>query len=84
MTEWDLGHTWGYTHGFAWPFMIVFWIFVVLGIVAAVRWLASSPGHSLQPPKEKSALVILEERLARGEIDHEEYEQKRQVLKRQD
>ncbi len=83
MMDWN--HGWGYTHGFGWILLVLFWIVVILGIVALVRWLGTSGGLSLSaPPKEKTALDILDERFARGEIDQQEYEQKREVLKRND
>ena len=80
--DWGHGHGWGYMHGFGWIFFVLFWVAVILVIVALVRWLGASPGQTLPPPQqEKSALDILDERFARGEIDQQEYEQKRQVLK---
>jgi putative membrane protein len=83
MMDWQWGHGWGYTHGFGWIFFILFWIAIILAIVALVRWLSASPGHTLSPPpREKSALDILDERFARGEIDQQEYEHKREVLKK--
>lgn len=60
--------------GFGWIFMILFWALVLLGIVALVRWLS---GSGLQ---RNTALEILEERYARGEIDQQEYRQKRRDL----
>lgn len=83
MMDWQWGHGWGYSHGFGWIFFVLFWIAIILAIVALVRWLGSTPGQILPPPpKEKSALEILDERFARGEIDQQEYEQKREVLKK--
>lgn len=68
---------WGY--GFGWVFMILFWGLVIVGIVAIVKWISESSTNtnSNQP---KSALDILKERYARGEIEREEYEQKKQDL----
>jgi putative membrane protein len=83
MMDWHWGHGWGYMHGFGWIFFVLFWAAVIVGVVALVRWLNSKSGEtSLPPPKEKSALEILDERFARGEIDQQEYEQKWQVLKK--
>jgi putative membrane protein len=65
--------------GFGWIFMLLFWGIVILGIVTLVRWLAQSrPGST----GEKTPLDILKERYARGEIDREEYEQKRVDLEK--
>lgn len=60
-------------------FMWLFWILLILGIVWAVKAVAGI-GNS---PKSntKSALDILKERYAKGEIEQQEFEQKRKVLK---
>lgn len=70
-----------YMHGmgpWGWLMMIVFWAAVIYLIVWAVR---SSATPDLR--EEDSALRILDERLARGEIDGEEYRERRQVLESQ-
>jgi putative membrane protein len=65
--------------GFGWVFMLLFWGLVIFGVVALVRWLARSrPGRT----GEKTPLDILKGRYARGEIDREEYEQKRADLEK--
>lgn len=69
----------GWFPGFGWIFMLLFWGLVILGIVAIVKWLASA-GASGNTAKSKTALEILEERYARGEIDREEFEQKKRDL----
>jgi putative membrane protein len=74
----DMG-TWGWGMGFGWFFMILFWALVILGIIAIVKWLAGSSGTS-GTPSSKTARQILEERYARGEIDREEFEQKKRDL----
>ena len=55
--------------------MIVFWALVILIIAGLVKWLLPQD-HS---PKQ-SALTILEERYAKGEIDKEEFEEKKRIL----
>jgi putative membrane protein len=63
------------------PFtMILFVALIVVVVVLLIRWLGgASQGWDRQPPG-KSALDILKERFARGEIDKQEYEDKRRVL----
>lgn len=72
---------WGWGMGFGGIFMILFWALIILGVVALAKWLLSagdSRGGSSAPGK--SALDILEERYARGEINREQYEQMRRDL----
>lgn len=75
---WSNGMGWG-----GWLLMsvttVAFWALVVFGIVALFRGTRDSgsrPGRR----DEDSADHILEERFARGEIDAEEYRQRKQVL----
>jgi putative membrane protein len=76
------GMGWGYgMGGFGSIIMLVFWIAVIVGIIFLVRWLVISTragGHSVR--SEDSALEILKRRYARGEIDKEEFEEKRRLL----
>lgn len=75
----DMGSFGGWGPGFGWVFMILFWALIILGIIAIVKWLAGTTGGTGLPPP-KSARQILDERYARGEIDQEEYEQKKRDL----
>ena len=64
--------------GFGGPFMWLFWIFLVIVIVWALK---AVMGNSNSPPEmQKPALDILKERYAKGEIDEQEFEQKRKDL----
>jgi putative membrane protein len=56
--------------------MFLFWLLVVVGLVAAVRWLIAKGKN----PQADSALAILRERYARGEINKEEFESKKKDL----
>ena len=73
--------TFGAWPGFGWIFMLLFWALLILGIFALIKWLAGEAG-SRGSPAQKSALQILEERYARGEIEREAFEQKKRDLSR--
>lgn len=60
--------------------MLLFWLVVVVAIVALVRWLSGTQTSSGHRGDKTQALEILEERYARGEIDDEEYQKKRRNL----
>lgn len=60
--------------------MIVFWGGIIVLIVFAVRWLGGGPARRERPAGRPSALEILQERYARGEIDHDEFERRKQLL----
>ena len=73
----------GMMGGFSWwwfmsIFFILFWGLVILGIVALVRNLSGSRGSDSS--RADSALEVLKKRYARGEIDKEEYEEKKKDL----
>ncbi|HUW37813.1 MAG TPA: SHOCT domain-containing protein [Rhodocyclaceae bacterium] len=59
--------------------MPLFWIFLIIGIVALVKGIWGS-GASAERRPEKAALDILKERYARGEIEKEAFEQKKRDL----
>ncbi len=61
--------------------MIVFIAVVVAVVVLMVRWLGG-PGHgpASHPSPGRTPLDILKERFARGEIDKEDFEERRRLL----
>lgn len=64
--------------GFA---MIVFWAVTIALIVLLVRWLiGSEPLRRAERPEGKTPLDILKERFAKGEIDKDEFEERRKLL----
>jgi len=65
----------GYYHGGGWM-MILFGLIILFLLFVAVRWLLQRKSQ-----KAASATQVLEERYARGEIDEQEFKQKRDVLK---
>ncbi len=61
--------------------MIVFLAIAVVVILLLMRWLGPhSQGAAHHHPATKAPLDILKERFARGEIDKEEFEERRRVL----
>ena len=62
-------------------FMLIFWGLVIVGLVLLIRRLVFSTRKDADPALGGSrAMEILKERYARGEIDREEFEQKKQDL----
>lgn len=60
--------------------MVVFWGLVIFGVVWAVRSLSHGHDHG----SARSALELLDRRLAQGEISPEEYQERRAVLRGED
>ncbi len=75
----DGAGTFGWGPGFGGIFMILFWLLIILAIVALAKWLLGTAGHAGSPPP-RTARQILDERYARGEIGREEFEQKKRDL----
>ncbi|WP_158275493.1 SHOCT domain-containing protein [Maritimibacter sp. 55A14] len=78
-------HMWeGGWHGwFLGPVMMILFLAALVALVVfLVRWLGGQDFWTLtsQPPG-KTPLDILDERFARGEIDKEEFEERRQSLR---
>jgi len=67
-----MGGGWGM--GFGGIFVILFWALIIVGAVVLFRWITD------QSKGGKTALQILQERYARGELQREEYEQKKRDL----
>ena len=77
--------TWGHMMDWGWGpmmfgglMMVVFWGGVIVLVVLAVRWIGGRSAD--RTPPSVSALDILDERFARGEIDKDDYEDRKLVL----
>ena len=64
--------------------MVVFLVVVILIVIPLMRSMGMGPpwwhGHNPPFPPQKTALDILNERFARGEIDRQEYEERKGLL----
>lgn len=85
----DGGMGWGMMHwdGIFWVgimLMLIFWIAVIVAMVFFIRWLiVSTRNRGQSGPHQtqgRSALDILKERYAHGEIDKQEFEEKKRDL----
>lgn len=77
----DYGMGWGW--GFGWIWMILLWLGPILLVLAALKYLFGGKGRTGTGARagDERALAILEEKYARGEIDRDEFLQKRDDLK---
>lgn len=66
------------------PFSMFFWLLILALLIAAAVWFFRrndrSGGEATPSIRRPSALDVLEERYARGEIDRDEYLQKKRDL----
>lgn len=80
---------WGYDGGAGWWWgfgvlhMVLYWAVLFLAVGLLIKWLfgrSGSGGERRGQPPVRSALDILKERYARGEIGKDEYDQKKRDL----
>ena len=73
---WDGMMGWGWTpfHG---VFALLLLIIAIVAAVALVRFISGGRDGAGSPDRQSRALDLLEERYAKGEIDREEYLQKK-------
>lgn len=81
MNSWNNGD---HMAGWDWVWMAGWMLLVTIGIVALVMWIArsvqsrSTPG--IERPDGETSLQVLKRRYAAGDIDDEEFEQRRKRL----
>ena len=56
--------------------MVLWWVIIIVGIVALVRWISRTDS----PRQNQGALEIIKERYARGEIDQQKFQKKMREL----
>lgn len=85
---WHHYNPWGWGAGSV-IFMFILWIIIIICIVALVRWAVYGGGYRRhmrdgwwydKDKGEDSALTILKERYAKGEISKEEFEARKKDL----
>lgn len=74
---WEMHPMWWWGWGLGMMvLMLLFWVLVIVGLVVGIRWLLGQGRES----RSDSALEILRQRYARGEINKEEFEARRRDL----
>jgi len=66
-------HGWGM--GAGWLFMIIFWAFVILGIIYLLKLVIGA-----EKQKGETSLEVLKKRYVKGEITKEEFEEKKKDI----
>jgi putative membrane protein len=69
------GMHWGWGMGFGWLLGIVVLVVIIWVVTKGIN-----AGQNPAPTEKKSALDVLKERYARGEINKEEFEEKKKVI----
>ncbi len=81
MMWWGGGAGWG-----SWSVMILatiaFWALVVIAIGALLRGVHDDPADCSRRSQPQDALRVLDERLARGDLDVQDYRARRALLKK--
>ena len=75
--HWEMHPMWWWGWGLGMmAMMFLFWALVIIGLIVGIRWLLGR-GRDERPD---TALEILRQRYARGEINKEEFEAKKKDL----
>jgi putative membrane protein len=65
--------------GFMGGFMWIFWIAVIVGLFFLIKWIVQQ-SKPVEQKHDENSLDILKRRYGRGEIDGNEYEQKKKDI----
>ncbi|MCC6208288.1 MAG: SHOCT domain-containing protein [Gammaproteobacteria bacterium] len=60
--------------------MLIFMILAILGVAVMAQWVMRGDRSGASQSVQKTPLMILQERYARGEIQRDEYEEKKRDL----
>ncbi len=79
---WGMMGNWGYGYGYG-PIHMIIWVVIIIAVIALCAWMMRSvcmPGMRRHGMPRSAGLDVLEQRYARGEINRDEYLQKKQDL----
>ncbi len=74
--DWGMHYMWGATGIGMMLMMILFWGLIIVGLVFGIRWLVAEGRES----RSDTALDILRQRYARGDISKEEFETRKREI----
>jgi len=74
-------HMGGWGYGLMTASMLLFWALLIIGIVALVRYVGHTGRQNAALPSRLTPEQVLAERLARGEIDTDEYRERLETLR---
>jgi len=78
---WGMMNGWGYGYG---PAHMVVWVVIIVAVVLFCGWMMRSMGmggmQRHMPMRRSAGIDVLEERYARGDINRDEYLQKKKDI----
>jgi putative membrane protein len=77
---WHMGDGWGWWMVVGWVWMAVFWGLIIWAVYAIISRLTGGRETPPVPPREPTAIEILERRYAHGELTDDEFEAMRERL----
>ncbi len=76
----EYGHMMGYGHGYAMLFGPILWLIFLGLVVAAIIWFARRIDQGDAVGRKSGAIAELDMRLARGDIDADDYTARKKLL----